>query len=612
MAGICGWYSRNLTAAPVDSTAVLRQMVKWTESDSSARPVNVPDGVIWGTGSGTEYVVDELHGVSLLVCGRPEVAASISRSDPGRVAAMLVAAYLRHGEDFLKDLDGPFALVLFDRNAEKLILAVDKLGIQPLCYGVGADGVICFGSRSDSVTKYPSVSSELSANSIFRYIYFHVIPSPSTIYRDVQKLQPAELAVFADGAVTSKCYWQPEAPSRSGGDSASTISRLRRETRDAVARSVGDGQVGAFLSGGLDSSTVAGIANEYVDEKLPAYTIGFEQDGFDEMAYAKAAAKHFGLDHRPYYVTPDDIATSFDSITSYFDEPFGNSSIIPAYFCASRARRDGIQCLLAGDGGDELFGGNERYAVQKLFNYYNLIPGWLRRRLIEPASRVLPTDWSTVTRKGRRYIEQASVPLPQRFETYNFVEMHGAATVFQGYFLEGVSQSCVCEDLDAAYRRGDEFDFLQQMLMYDWKLTLADNDLRKVSKMCEVSGVDVRYPLLDNRLVEYSVQVPSGLKLKGNDLRFVFKEAFGAYLPRAIIEKEKHGFGLPFGDWLKTSSSLQEVIYPLVDKVRERNIFESTFVDEMLRKHQSEHAGFFGNMIWILAVLENWLARHHD
>ena len=350
----------------------------------------------------------------------------------------IIKAYAEEGTSFVNSMVGAFSLALFDPVADRLFLAIDRMGIRSLCYSVTASGGIAFSSTTRSLVGLDGVNETISRQSIFDYFYFHVVPSPKTIYAGVSKLEPGQAVEFSDGKLRRSFYWKPTPAKRSVLARRNLERELIPCLRSAVARCETGAKSGTFLSGGLDSSTVSGLANELSSEPMRAYSIGFAQEGYDEVEYARLAADHFGLDLKTYYVTPEDVAESIERIGSSYDEPFGNSSAIPTYFCAKLAKSDGVGSLLAGDGGDELFAGNERYATQKLFDVYERVPGVLRKYLIEPLILNVPMGWSKPSHKLMRYVEQARVPMPDRFQTYNYLQMHDPAQIFEKQFLDTV------------------------------------------------------------------------------------------------------------------------------------------------------------------------------
>ncbi len=450
---------------------------------------------------------------------------------------------------------------------------------------------------------------DLSRQAIFNYLFCHVIPSPGTIYRAVQKLQPGESVTFRGSVVEKRFYWRLTYHD-DGTDSVDALERRFRLLLRNAARNAIDGPsaVGTFLSGGTDSSTVTALLTEQTGEPARTYSIGFAWEGFDEMKYARITAQHLGARAHEYYVTPQDIVEAIPIIARAYDEPFGNDSAAPTYFCAKMAREDGVQVLLAGDGGDEVFGGNTRYAKQKVFEAYGRVPKALRRALIEPLVFSFPgSDHITPLRKLGSYIRQASIPLPDRLETYNFLHRSPLADVFEPEFLAAVDVDEPLAMQRDVYQRATSTSALNRMMHLDLKLTLADNDLRKVSRMCDVAGIEVRYPLLDDDLVEFSGEIPASLKVKGLKLRYFFKHALKDVLPPETIAKTKHGFGMPFGLWLRSHAPLAELVHGNLDAFQRRGIMRPSYIRDLRRQHDTGHATYFGIMIWVVAMLECWL-----
>ena len=550
-----------------------------------------------------------LRNVTSVIEGKPVwMETKFARTAAQRGDAVALSeAYEEHGVDFLKLLSGAYALAVIDTSTKKTILAVDRFGIRPLCYAVGSDSCLIFGSTIDAIRSSQVVDDSICQQSIFSYLYFHVVPSPETIFSGIFKIEPGQCIEFDGRELKKNFYWYPDFKQETEDHPDALAKSLFSEIDQAVARCSPNSTSATFLSGGLDSSTVSGIAQSKVDGDIRAYSIGFSQEGYDEMEFARIAAKKFGLDLHEYYVTPTDVADTFDLIVKSFGEPFGNSSAIPAYACANLAQGDGVTKMLAGDGGDEIFAGNERYATQQLFARYSIVPKLLRDWVIEPLAFNLPTNWSKVTRKARRYIEQARTPMPQRLQDYNYLNRYPSGEVFHTDFLQQIDILCPVRAMQEWYGRKEGLSLVDNMLYFDWKLTLADNDLRKVNRMCDVSGVAVEYPFLDHELVEFSMRIPASLKLRNRDLRHFFKRAMVGFLPNEILTKRKHGFGLPFGEWLNTSQELRNHVLPHLDNLKDRRIIRAEHIEKLKSLHANEHAGYYGNMIWVLCVLEKWL-----
>jgi len=541
-----------------------------------------------------------------LVSGSPvfvarEIAA-LAKSE-GNLAAWrsLIGA---GGKDAVSDVSGDFSVGFFD-SAGRGFLAVDRFAVRSLCYRV-VDGELRFAVRAD---KLADLTSEIDPQAIFDYLYFHVIPSPRTIFKGVFRLPPGHCAVFENGSLSVSPYWVPEFSELENPSFVDLRTEFRLLLRDAVARQLDGGKPGCFLSGGTDSSTVAGMIGEVSGQPAATYSIGFEAEGYDEMEYARIAARHFKTEHHEYYVTPDDLVRSIPSVAQYYDQPFGNSSALPAYYCAKMAREDGVSKILAGDGGDELFGGNTRYAKQKIFGYYDSVPAILRNVLLEPLLLRTPLGKLPLARKGTSYIEQAKIPLPDRGQIYNMLYRLGINQVFDPDFLARVDIDDPIRQQREVWNRALAESQTNRELAFDWRYTLAECDLPKVVGTTALAGINVGFPLLDHALVDFSTKLPTSYKLNGLNLRWFFKEALRGFLPDEILVKKKQGFGLPFGVWAANNAKLRSLAEDSVRGLVDRNILRQDFVDALFSRHLHDHPGYFGEMIWISMMLEQWLRR---
>ncbi len=519
----------------------------------------------------------------------------------------LLDAYRSIGPSFLEREIEPDALVIIDAEQQRLLLATDPIGLSNIYYAQTASGVV-FASSADFVVRHPDVSDDIAAQSVFDYVYYHHCPSPNTIYQQVKKMEGGQYLLYQDGKLTLKRYWLPEFQETLSSSLQQAGHELQDLLVDAVKRSVdNEDNTGAFLSGGLDSSSVAGALAQVFPGKARTFSMGFPVEGYNEIEYANIAVNHFKTRQHEYYVTPEDTVAAVPAIAAFYDEPFGNSSALAAYYCAKLAKENGIKRLLAGDGGDEIFAGNERYAKQMLFEHYHRLPGFAAAAL-EAGLNSLPDALAKqkIPFKARRYIEQAKAAMPDRLQDYNFLHRHDVTDIFQSDFLGKIDIAEPLQLLRDCYRRPENASTLNRMLYMDWKTTLHDNDLVKVNRMCEMAGVEVAYPLLDQRVVDLSCRIPSASKLNGQKLRWFYKQAMADFLPEQIINKSKHGFGLPFGIWLKDHQPLKEMAYDAINGLKKREYFKPEFLDHAIEMHQSIHAAYYGELIWILMMLELW------
>jgi len=609
MAAFCGWFEANLRAAPEALASSMAAGLAATPGPLTV--VAMPQLGLVVAGAQAWRAVDGL--ITVAVDGEPGFAdAAVSRIARSEGPARAIgAAYERVGVEFPRMLRGAYAVILIDLAKGVAVAAVDRMGIRPLCFARGADASLVFGSTAAAVAQHPAVGARISRQALFDYTYVHVIPAPRTVFANVSKLRLSEQLVCARSGITLSQHWQP----RFGADGAQRRENLAAELKSrltaAVDRAVDNGPVGSFLSGGLDSSSVTGMAAA-TGRLAHAYTIGFKQEGYDESAFARLAAKHFKADLKLYYLSPEDVAGSIRTVAAGYDEPFGNSSAVPVLFCARNARADGVSTMLAGDGGDELFGGNERYLKQKLFDYYSMLPAILRRGAIDPVAALgrrapgVGPLW-----KLYRYVTQAREPAGARAaELFDQLKGMQPSTIFQPELIREIDAGLPARELQATFDSAPADSNLDRMLYLDWKITLADNDLRKVNRMCELNGVRVRYPMLDDDVVDLSTRVPPGMKIRGRKLRDFYKRSFADFLPREIIFKRKHGFGLPFGEWLKTEPVLRELTYPALQRLKARGIYRAECIDTLVTTHRDGHASYYGGMVWALLMLELWLDEH--
>ena len=541
-----------------------------------------------------------------LVSGNPEFAsreiAALAKSE-GYLAAWRTLIGTG-GKEAMRDVSGDFSVGFFDTSG-CAFLAVDRFAIRSLCYQV-IDGELRFAARADELA---DSTSEIDPQAIFDYLYFHVIPSPRTIFKGIFRLPPGHCAVFENGSLSVSPYWVPEFNELQKPSPTDLRTEFRQLLRDAVARQLDGGKPGCFLSGGTDSSTVAGMIGEVSGQQTATYSIGFEAEGYDEMEYARIAARHFKTEHHEYYVTPDDLVRSISAVAQYYDQPFGNSSALPAYYCAKMAREDGVGKILAGDGGDELFGGNTRYAKQKIFGYYDSLPALFRNTLLEPLLLKTALGRLPLARKGVSYIEQATTPLPDRSQIYNMLFRLGIHQVFEPDFLDRVDINDPIAQQRAVWNSALADSQTNRELAFDWRYTLAECDLPKVVGTTALAGINVGFPLLDKALVDFSTKLPTSYKLNGLNLRWFFKEALRGFLPDEILVKKKQGFGLPFGVWAANNAKLRSLAEDSVRGLVDRNILRQDFVDALFNRYLYEHPGYYGEMIWISMILEQWLRR---
>lgn len=603
MSGICGWTGTK------DHSLDIYRMVKSLEYASNNEPKTIIcDGsciaLVSRSKSAIFYQDNEY---CLAVEGQPRWGENqIAISSAQDLAEKFISSYRDHGSRVLENIHGHFSIALSRKDGSETFLATDRTGSQPLKYAI-EKGTLIFGTSADAISCVAPSCRELEHQALYNYVYFEMVPAPGTAFRKVRRLLPGQYLYFKDGHPEVSSYWRPdylESDTRSWSDLKRDLLTLLEAS---VKSSLNGDKPGAFLSGGIDSSTVTGMLSRISSGPARSYSIGFDAPGYDEISYARITANHFGTEHHEYYVTPHDVAEAAPEVAAAYDAPFGNASAIPSLYCARLAKTDGVDQLLGGDGGDELFGGNARYARQWIFSLYDYLPQLMRSGLIEPILSVSISKYFSPLRKLQSYVRQASTPMPERAESYNLMNRLGPRHIFTDDFFETIDPAQPLLMLSSTYNSAQADNLLERMLAVDMRFTLSDNDLLKVGGMCDLSGVGVSFPFLDDRLISFAERLPAKLKVNRTQLRYFFKKAIQDFLPAKTITKSKHGFGLPFGVWLKTDPTLLELSHDSLSSLKCRKIIRQDFIDELLSDKINEHAAYYGTMVWILMMLELWL-----
>ena len=569
-----------------------------------------PGGDWQRSGAGYEVQLTRLQtgradahcGPDLLVVasGSPRLAGTENKLS----ARALAETYAQRGVATLASLRGNYGLLLIDAKRREALLVGDRFATVALCYAE-QEGVFYFSDRADTLGR--RLGRDIEPQALFDYLYFHVVPAPRTAFRGVQRVDVAQVISYSGTGLRKSTHWQPVFDVKA----RSVTPALKAEFLELVEAAVRIENIGhstgCFLSGGTDSSTVAGMLTRVRGEPARTFSFGFDAAGYDEMEYERIAAKHYGTAHTEHYLTREELLHNIPLVAAAYDQPFGNSSAGAAYQCALTAKASGVDKLLAGDGGDELFGGNTRYAKQRVFEIYDQLPGFARSSL-ESGLAVPGVAKLPIFSKAASYIEQARVPMPDRMNMYNLLWRLGVDNVLETDFRKQIDIESPARQQREVYARAAGADLIDQMLAYDWKYTLADNDLPKVCGTVHLAGLDVGFPLLSDELLDFSMTLDPDLKVRGYKLRYFFKEALRGFLPDEIIQKKKHGFGLPFGVWALSHAGLRELAFDSLAALRTRGIVRATFIDDLRDKLLPQHPGYYGEMVWILMMLEQWFA----
>ncbi len=531
-------------------------------------------------------------------------------------AALIAALWRKHGDQWFTPVSGVFRALIAEKQTGRVLAYTDRVGVKALAWSEDSRGVFV-ASRLALLAARPGFTRKLDPQAIHSYLFMEMIPTPFTIFKGIKKLESGHRLALADRVAPKiERFWNmPFVPGKLADENEIKSGAYAR-TKAAVAEQFGyrsgPGETGAFLSGGTDSSTVCGLINELHPGKARTFSIGFDETGFDETYYARIAAKAFDCNHTEYVVTAKDVESLFPLLIQSYDEPFANSSAIPTYFCSKIAREHGVKIMLAGDGGDEIFGGNSRYV--EVLDFKGKIPPWMAKAFVAPAAQALGSVVPhPLFKRAEGYARRTFEPFQRRIHDFSLMDFFSKEDVFQPAFLDGP-----IVEPDAISRvyleQSGTPDLLDQYMYHDLKLTLMDNDLRKVNRMTQVAGVQVRYPYLDNELMEFTGRIPPGLKVKNGRLRHIFKETFKGLLPHEIIEKKKHGFGLPVVRWMLRPGALGDQYRDCVfgKRLKERGIFKPAFLETLEKRSKEPGTEYLGKYLYYIFFLESWLRAHVD
>jgi asparagine synthase (glutamine-hydrolysing) len=615
MSGICAVWRRGNPERLTETLTAVSEGLSLVAPKHLGRATDGEAGVGLSARFGTQQIYKNIR--VLVACdadlqNEAELTALVAgrefATENAMTACLLAGLYARFGDGFVEKLRGAFSVVLWDRLERRLLAAVDPFGIKRLVYYEDGNTTLV-ASRIDALMKSGEISSEINPKAIANVLNYSANLAPETILTRVNRLIPGGLLLVSNRNSHVTKYWDMRYDIGGEADENRLCLQLEAVVEESVAACCGNdsfADLGAFLSGGTDSSTVLGMMTRKSQGSVKAFSIGFEEQPFNELGYAEMAARKFHAEHHTLLVGAQDCFAALPDMIRFFDEPFGNSSAIPTYFCARMAAQHQVKVLLAGDGGDELFGGNERYATDKIFEIYHNTPRSLRKWLIEPtlaaAPNFLPFTWA----KG--YVRRANMPGVERLMSFQFLRTHSLEEVFDGNFLKSLDGYSILDTPSRYYAEAAARDHLDRLLYVDVKITLGDNDLPKVTCMSELAGIQVRFPFLDLPVAGFSGRIPAWLKVKGLEKRYLFKRAFGQLLPQEIIKKKKHGFGIPVASWLKSDRKMRELLNDTLRSVRavERGYFRREFIEDLFRKHDVDQSSYYGDTLWTFLTLELW------
>ncbi|HKR15580.1 MAG TPA: asparagine synthase (glutamine-hydrolyzing) [Pyrinomonadaceae bacterium] len=524
----------------------------------------------------------------------------------------IVHAYDRYGVDCPKHLRGMFAFAIWNERDQELFLARDRVGKKPLLYSQ-VNGQLIFGSEFSAVLLHPDVSRDVEPEALDHYLSFMCIPAPLTAYRAIRKLEPGHWLRWRKGEIDVQRYWQPDFTKKLNIGEEEAGERTVEILREAVrVRLMSEVPLGAFLSGGIDSSAVVALMSQESSERVKTFSIGFDEQDFSELHHARRIAEHVGADHHEFIVRPDAVEV-LPMLVEHYGEPYADSSAVPTYYVAKETRKH-VTVALNGDGGDESFAGYDRYIAMGLTEKYRRLPEFLRESVIKETVNLLPSSPTkrSMVRSAQRMLEGVSRPRVARYT--HWVSVFNDETkqpLYSDMFREQTRLSDPTGLLGEWFKRANGIGILDAMLLTDQMTYLPNDLLVKVDIATMAVSLEARSPFLDHHVIEFAASLPQKLKLRRLTSKYLLKKVLRKLLPSENLNRRKMGFGVPIGHWFrgKMQPFLREVI--LSDKALRRGLFKPEAVRQLVELHVRGERDY-SHQLWTLLMLELWFNRFID
>ncbi len=525
----------------------------------------------------------------------------------------ILHAYEEYGADCPRHLRGMFAFAVWDAPKRQLFLARDRVGKKPLLYAKSG-GSFVFGSEFRALLRHPAVGRELDRGALDDYLSFMCVPAPQTAYRDIRKLEPGHsLTLSAAGEVRCERYWQPDFSKKLDVGEEEAGERALELLRDAVrVRLMSEVPLGAFLSGGVDSSAVVALMAEASPTPVKTFSIGFDEQDFSELHHARRVAEHVGAEHHEFVVRPDALEV-LPTLVEHYGEPYADSSAIPTYYVSRETRRH-VTVALNGDGGDECFGGYERYAAMRISETYRRLPRALREGVIRQAVGLLPSRGLRRGRvhKAQRFLRAASLPPAERYARWVSVfDPEAKRELYTEEFLRETEGRGAARLLAPWFARANGAGVVDAALLADTMTYLPNDLLVKVDIASMAVSLEARSPFLDHHVIEFAASLPERLKVRGMTTKYILKKVLGRLLPQENLTRSKMGFGVPIGHWFRGEMQgfLREHL--LNGRAARRGLVRPERVRQMVELHARGERDFT-HQLWTLLMLELWFERFID
>lgn len=571
------------------------QRLSILDVEGGSQPIYNEDGTVVTVFNGEIYNYQELV---------RELSAAGHEFSTETDTEVIVHLYEEYGHSFVRHLRGMFSIALWDETDGQLVLARDRMGIKPLLYGFN-NGRYAFSSELPAILESSFNHGPVDEVALKQYFSLGFIPAPKTAFKHVRKVEPGEMVIITDGGVQNSRYYTPKV-SRCNDSFADAQKNLRTKITKAVkTRLQSDVPLGAFLSGGIDSSIVVGILSDILDERVKTFTVGFRDSPLDESWAARQVADYHNTDHTEFTVSPDDIKSVLPRVLDKFGEPFGDQSILPTYIVA-RETSGKVKVALSGDGADELFAGYDRYRAEYLSKFYRQIPQSMRNGIRSVVSATQSSRENHILEKlhkVQQFVETADyTDDPERHFEWRRVPPVNV-NPFPGLEVNQAGKR-IYEQYHENNNLPEEYGSIKAMQLVDFQVPLPNKILQKTDLASMYNSLEVRVPMLDKDVVEYALSLPSEYSITPTKRKYILKSTFDDLLPQSILNRSKRGFDMPIGEWLKNdlNEDFRRSVRESTDKIVDDSVVMSAFEDHISGKRS--HWRF----LWNIYVFKKW---HH-
>ena len=521
--------------------------------------------------------------------------------------------YDEYGVDCLKFLRGMFAFAIWDESDKSLFLARDRVGKKPLLYSHQTNGDIIFGSEFQALLMNPAISREVDHAAIDSYLSYLCVPAPQTAFKQIRKLEPGHWLRWRDGSIETKRYWQPDFSKKIKITENEAIEETTRILRESTRlRMISEVPLGAFLSGGVDSSAVVALMAQESDKPVKTFSIGFEEEDFSELKHAKRVAEHVGAEYNEFIVRPNALDV-LPTLVEHYGEPYADSSAIPTYYVSKETRKY-VTVALNGDGGDESFAGYERYAAMRIAEAYTRAPAALRKIFVEAPVNLLPTSELKRSRfrDARRFLQAANLPRTERyFRWMSTFNRDAKRELYTTDFDASVSGQNASLFLDRWFAAANGTGTLDATLLTDQMTYLPNDLLVKVDIASMANSLEARSPFLDHNLIEFAASLPESLKMRRFETKSLLKKVAARLVPKDVVYRRKMGFGVPIGKWFR--GEMKDFVRGVL--LSETSLKRGIVKPEIIEKYVNEHTTATRDhafQLWTLLMLELWFQRFID